>query len=147
MTGQQVFESEHNYFAGSVAGSTTVNYDIGPLPEGVKSIEAVIHVGATVTPDANSLIKVQTGNKADHSDLADVAALTTAIVAGMASLFVRLELVRPLHQYCRLSIIRGGGSDSISIDSVDLITHGSRKLPDSLPATTYSRAAAIDAGP
>lgn len=146
MLGNQIHESEHTKIAAAVAGSSTLDNDL-TIPPGAKSVEAILHIGSTVTADASSLLQVFVATVSDYSDAVEVAALKTVIVAGMASKHVRLELVRPLHKYYRFRVARGGGGDSISIDGGSLIVHGVRKLIDPIQSLCIARTVAIDAGP
>jgi len=144
--GNMIHEIEHNFFGVTAAGSTTINNDV-TLPEGTLSVDCIVNFDSTVTADANSLLKVYMGDASDHSDATEVTALTTAIVAGMASKHVRLELVKPMHKYLRFSVIRGGGSDSIAILNGDIVVKVFRKKPDAIQSSCYSRSIAISPGP
>lgn len=139
---QKIYTEEHTFIAAATAAATTLDNDV-TLNDGPSQVDCAVNFGATVTADANSLLKVYQADVSDYSDKEEVTALTTTIIAGMASKHVTLSLVRPTKKYIRFSIIRGGGSDSIIIAGGFVRASYGHKLPVDKLTAHHTRTVAV----
>lgn len=117
------------------AGVTTLNGS-AVANEGARSVTYQVALGAVVDGTASS-VKLQQGELADSSDMADVSGATYTIVNDDDNKVVTLELIKPTKAYSRVVVVRA--TQNVTVDGAIAILNHERINPVSQPTTTVGK--------
>lgn len=123
------------------AGQTTVNCTHVDM-QGFRSVAFVVLLGA-ITASGTPAAKIQVGDLADDSDMADVTSSSASATASDDNKVLRVELLETRHRYARVVITRGGGADTV-IDGALAIQHSASVVPVTDGSTVVDSATVID---
>lgn len=124
----------------TAAGTTTITGATISHDESATGILYIVHAGALVAGQVTTA-KVQVGDAADASDMADVTGLSYMFADGDGSKLVLLELNKPLKKYSRVVITRG--TQNATINSVIAIKHNQRVYPVPVTGDVVARKIAL----
>lgn len=115
--------------AATAAGTTDVNGTVIDMA-GYEAALGIVALGAA-TDTGTLILKAQTGDASDGSDMADITGATTTVVTesggNLDNKYVALEVHKPLKQYLRFVIDRG--TANIVIEHAIQMRFNCRKTP------------------
>lgn len=95
--------------AATAAGTSDINGNVVDMA-GFESVIGIVCLGA-VTDTGTLILKAQTGDASDGSDMADISGATTTIVTesggNLDNKYIVLDVHKPLKRYARFIIDRG----------------------------------------
>lgn len=123
----------------TAAGTTDINGNVIDMA-GYEAVLAIVATGAA-TDTGTLIVKGQTGDASDGSDMTDITGAATAVVTesggNLDNKYVCLEVVKPLKRYFRIVIDRGVAN--IVIEHATYIRHGATRTPTPLGTVVASK--------
>jgi hypothetical protein len=116
------------------AGTANVNSSVIDM-QGFEGAVFILSFG-TITATAVSGLKLQQGDKADGSDMADIAGTALAMADTGSNKVLVSDLYKPQKRYVRLVATRG--TANAVIDSAIAIQYEARITPPALDSSVYA---------